>query len=267
MPIRISLKTVAVLAGLGGAGLSGFAPGAISGGWLAPAAHAATTPTIDAAASAAVSQMAKTLLASQAFSFQVHTLRTYAGPDGQPLHIGHTAKITVRRPDRLLIAIDGDDGVVNLVYDGKTMAVSRVNAKEYSVIPVPGTIQGMMEMVMGRLKVDFPLADFLTDAPDKSFLFGVTEGKDVGTAMIDGAPCSHLFFKQPPDIELELWVEKEKPDQALPKRLFVTYRSLPDQPSFIAVFSDWNLNAQPTDAEFVFTPPEGAKKVEPKPAQ
>jgi len=33
--------------------------------------------------------MAKTLLASQAFSFQVRTLRTYAGPDGLPLHIGH----------------------------------------------------------------------------------------------------------------------------------------------------------------------------------
>jgi len=88
-----------------------------------------------------------------------------------------------------------------------------------------------------------------------------------GTVTIDGVPCSHLFFKQPPDIELELWVEKEKPDQALPKRLIVTYRSLPDQPNFIAEFSDWKLNAQPTDAEFVFTPPEGAKKVEPKPAQ
>jgi hypothetical protein len=37
---------------------------------------------------------------------------------------------------------------------------------------------------------------------------------------------------------------------------------LPDQPSFIAEFSDWNPAAQPTDAEFAFTPPEGAKKVE-----
>ena len=263
MPTRISLKTIAVLAGLGG--LAGLVPGVDGGGWLSSPALAATTSAIDAAASAPVSQMAKTLLASQAFSFQVRTLRTYAGPDGIPLHIGHSIKVTVRRPDRLLVAIAGDDGAVNLVYDGKTVAVSRVNAKEYSVIPVPATIQGMLETLMGKLRVDFPLADFLTDAPDKSFLFGVTEGKDVGTVVIDGVPCSHLFFKQPPDIELELWVEKEKPDQAVPRRLVVTYRSLPDQPSFIAEFSDWNLAAKPTDAEFVFTPPEGAKKVELKP--
>ena len=266
MPNRISLKTVAILAGLGGAGLAGLFPVALGSGWLSPAAHAAA-PAIDEAASAAVSQMAKTLLASQAFSFQVRTLRTYADPDGLPSHIGHSIKVTVRRPDRLLVAIAGDDGAVNLVYDGKTAAVSRVNAKEYSVIPVPGTLQGMLETLMGRLHVDFPLADFLTDAPDKSFLFGVTEGKDVGTVVIDGVPCSHLFFKQPPDIELELWVEKEKQDRAVPRRLIVTYRSLPDQPSFIAEFSDWKLTAQPTDAEFVFTPPEGAKKVEIKAAQ
>ena len=31
---------------------------------------------------------------------------------------------------------------------------------------------------MGKLGVDFPLADFLTDAPDKSFLTGVTSGRE-----------------------------------------------------------------------------------------
>jgi len=38
-------------------------------------------------------------------------------------------------------------------------------------------------------------------------------------------------------------------------------------PSFFAELFDWNLAAKPTDAEFVFTPPEGAKKVELKAAQ
>ena len=39
---------------------------------------------------------------------------------------------------------------------------------------------------MGRLGVDFPLADFLTDAPNKAFLSGVTAGRVVNTVMIDG---------------------------------------------------------------------------------
>ena len=117
---------------------------------------------------------------------------------------------------------------------------------------------------MGKLGVDFPLADFLTDAPDKSFLSGVTSGRVVNTVTIDGVPCRHLLFKQPPGIDLELWLEKT--DQSLPRRLIVTYRSEPDEPSFIAEFSDWNFSAHPSDADFTFQPPEGSVQVALKPA-
>jgi hypothetical protein len=79
---------------------------------------------------------------------------------------------------------------------------------------------------------------------------------------IDGVPCRHLLFTQPPGIEIELWVEKN--DGALPRRLVATYRSVPGQPSFIAEMFDWNLAVHPTDAEFAFQPPEGAVQTEMK---
>jgi hypothetical protein len=56
-----------------------------------------------------------------------------------------------------------------------------------------------------------------------------------------------------------------KTEQALPRRLIVTYRALPGQPNFIAEFADWNLNIHPTDAEFVFQPPPDAVQVAMKP--
>jgi hypothetical protein len=118
--------------------------------------------------------------------------------------------------------------------------------------------------VMGKMGVDFPLADLITDAPDKAFLFGVNSGRQVGLATIDGVVCRHLLFTQPPGLELELWVENN--DRALPRRLVVTYRSEAGEPSFIAELSDWNLDIHPTDADFVFQPPEGATQVELKPA-
>jgi hypothetical protein len=68
-----------------------------------------------------------------------------------------------------------------------------------------------------------------------------------------------MFFVQPPDLELELWVDKN--DRSLPRRLIVTYRSLPDMPSFIATMSKWDFSVHPTDAEFVFQPPPGAMKM------
>jgi hypothetical protein len=253
---KVSLKTVAVLAGLGVAGLVG----------VDRAVHAAgpPKPTISDEASAAVAQMGKSLSADQ-FSFQASTLRAYTDPSGQPLHIGHAMKVTVRRPDRLRIEVSGDDGSTKLFYDGKTVVLFGVDANRYSSLQVPNTLEGMMKEVMGRLGVDFPLADFLTDNPAKSFLLGVTSGQEVGTATIDGVPCRHLLFFQPPGIELELWLEKT--DQALPRRLIVTYRTLRDQPNFIAEFSDWNFSIHPTDAEFEFQPPAGATQVALRPAK
>ena len=180
-------------------------------------------------------------LRSKEFSFQVRTIRVYANNNGALLHIGHNFKVTVRRPDRLLVDGTGDDGPRKLIYDGKTAVVVLDNGKKYASLPVPETIEGMLHVVVGHFGVDFPLADFLMEAPDKAFLAGVTGGREVGTATIDGVLCHHLVFSQPPGIELELWLEAN--DQSLPRRLIVTYRSLPGEPNFVAEFSDWSFTA------------------------
>ena len=46
----------------------------------------------------------------------------------------------------------------------------------------------------------------------------------------------------------------------------MTYRSLPGEPNFIALFSDWNFDVMPIDTDFVFQPPAGAEQVALKPA-
>ncbi len=254
----MKLRHVAILGALLVAGFAGSSSVSI------PAARAATQakPAISPEASAALTRMGQTLQ-SKAFSFQAQTLRVYAEKDGELLHIFHTLNVTVRRPDRLLVDRNGDDGPGKLVYDGKTFVIYMADPNKYFSIPVPGPIEGMMKEAMGRIGVDFPLADFLTDAPAKAFLSGVTSGRAVNTVTIDGVPCLHMFFSQPPGIDLELWVEKN--DQSLPRRLIVTYRSLPGQPDFVAQFSNWNFSIHPADADFVFQPPAGAVQVALKP--
>jgi hypothetical protein len=250
MKLRI-LAFVGILIGAGVAGLSPIA---------ALAAEPASTakPAISAAAIAAVKRMGQTLSARE-FSFRVQTIRVYAGPKGEPLHIFHALDVTVQRPNKLLVLKNGDDGPGKLIYDGKTLVVYMGGANKYVSIPMPNTIEAMMKEAMGRLGVDFPLADFLTNAPGQSFLSGVTAGEIINTMTIDGVPCLHMFFSQPPGIELELWLEKN--DRSLPLRLIVTYRSLPGEPNFVATFSDWNFSIHPSDAQFVFQPPPGAEQV------
>jgi hypothetical protein len=256
----VKLRYVIILDALFAGGLIGILP------LTAPASHAATQqkkPAISEEASAALMRMGQSLRAEQ-FSFQSRTIRVYTGANGEPLHIVHTDKITVHRPNRLLVDRTGDDGVSKLVFDGKTAIVYSAANKKYASIPVPeGTIAGLLKEAVGRLGIDFPLADFFTDAPDKAFLTGVTEGTVVNTVTIDGVPCLHMFFVQPPGIELELWVEKN--DQSLPRRLIVTYRTLAGEPNFIAEFSDWNFNIHPPDADFAFQPPADATQVQVKP--
>ncbi|HEY1260924.1 MAG TPA: DUF2092 domain-containing protein [Stellaceae bacterium] len=254
----MKMRQLTILAALLAAGIWGAAAPVEAAKPAAP-----KEPAISAEARAAVEHLGQTLSAQQ-FSFRVQTIRVYADASGQPLHIYHDSEVTVRRPDRLLATRTGDDGSSKILYDGKTLVVYVADANKYASIPVPGTIEGMLKEATGRFGIDFPLADFLTDEPGKAILSGVTSGRVINTVTIDGTPCLHLFFSQPPGIELELWLEKN--DKALPRRLIVTYRALPGQPNFIAGFSKWDFSIHPTDAEFVFQPPAGATQIALKPA-
>jgi hypothetical protein len=102
----VKLRHVAILGALLVGGFAGLAP--IS------AARAATQakPTISAEASAALTQMGRSLQ-SKALSFQARTIRVFFDPSGELLHIFHTLNVTVRRPDRLLVDRNGDDGAAS----------------------------------------------------------------------------------------------------------------------------------------------------------
>jgi hypothetical protein len=250
MPTRTSLKKATIWVALAVVGPLGFA--------ASLQAASPATPAIPAEASEALQQMGKSLLSKQ-FSFQAKTLRVYADASGKFLHIGHTLKVLVRRPDRLRVAASGDDGAFQLYYDGATVVIYGLEKNAYVSAPVPNTIEKMMNEAMSRLGIDFPLADFLSEAPTKTFLSGVTAGEQAHDVTIDGVPCRHLLFAQP-GMEVELWLDKT--EQSLPRRLVITYRSIKGQPNLIAEFSDWNFAVSPTDADFAFKPPEGAKQVE-----
>jgi hypothetical protein len=216
-------------------------------------------PAISEEAGSAVSRMGKALLAKE-LSFTAKTIRVYLDESGQPLHIFHTLKVVVRRPGGLVVHSTGDDGPHDLFYDGKSVAIFFPDRKQYTVIGVAGDISSALGEVQNKFAIDFPLVDFFAEAPDKSFLSGVTAGWQVGTSKVDGVECQHLLFSQRGGIDLELWVENN--DAAIPHRLIVTYRLLPGQPEFIAEFANWVIAAHPSGAEFTFQPPADATKVE-----
>jgi Predicted periplasmic protein (DUF2092) len=109
-----------------------------------------------------------------------------------------------------------------------------------------------------RLDQDGQLVDLAGELERHLIILVIHRRAGVGpdTVTIDGAPYDHLFFFQPPGIELELCLSNN--EQSLPRRLIVTDQLLPGQPNFITEFSDWNFDIHPSDAEFVFQPPADA---------
>jgi hypothetical protein len=208
----------------------------------------------------ALGKMSKTLQA-QHFSFQAQTLRAYTGPNGELLHIAHTYKAILSRPNRLSVDINGDDGASRLLFDDKNLVIYVAAVKKYASLPIVGDIDKALDEAQERTGVDFPLADLLANDPGESLLAGVTSGGMVGTATIDGVTCRHFFFVQAADdLEWELWLEDN--DRALPRRVVVTYRSLPGRPNFIAALSNWDFSTAPSDSDFIFEPPAGVTRVE-----
>jgi len=257
MFMRVFLTRRAMLVGLGAFLLVGL-PAAVL-----HSARAANTakPAISADASAALKQMGQAL-AAHAFSFQARTLRVYAAEDGRFLHIGHVFKVLVQRPDKMRVDVDGDDGAKQVFYDGKTMVLFDPGKKAYLKLPVPDTIEAALKDVSAKLGFDFPLADFLTSAPHDALLEGVKDAKVVDEVTIEGKPTLHLTLFQPPGVEQELWLTKA---EGLPERVFITFRAVEGQPTFVATFADWNFSVAPTDADFVFQPPQGVAEVPFKP--
>jgi hypothetical protein len=101
-----------------GGGVAGLAP--VTRLAAEPAGEA--KPEISEEARAALQRMGDSLRAQQ-FVFQAQTIRIYAGPKGEPLHIFHNLDVTVRRPNRLLVVRSGDDGSGKLVYNGSTLLI------------------------------------------------------------------------------------------------------------------------------------------------
>ena len=127
----------------------------------------------------ALARMDKTLSPKQ-FSFQSRTFRPYTGPNGELLHIAHTAKTIYSRPDRLSVSATGDDGSIKVLYDGKTLVLYAIQAKQYVNLMVTGGIEQALDLLEERTGTDFPLADLLSDNPAEAVASGITSGGKVG---------------------------------------------------------------------------------------
>ena len=103
-----------------------------------------------------------------------------------------------------------------------------------------------------------PLADFIVGNPYPSLIKDTLSAIYVGQSLVGGTMTNQLAFQRK-GLEWQIWIE-DGPNP-LPKRVAIVDKAVTGSPRFVATVSDWNVNPGLTSSDFVFTPPEGARKV------
>ena len=214
---------------------------------------------IDPKADAALKHMGALLGGAKALSFTSHSTVDQSLDNGQAVQVARNQRVVVRRPDRLAAVIDADLEDLNYWYDGKRVTVLNRRTNAYSSVDAPPTIDATFDMLAGKYGLVVPLADLLFDDPYKTLMSGARSGVYVGTGYVFDTRCDHLAFRQE-GVDWQIWIEQgEKP---VPRKVVITYKELPARPQYTSYLSDWNLNADVKDEQFVPKIPQDAKKVE-----
>jgi hypothetical protein len=213
----------------------------------------------DAQAMVILQRMADFLSRAQHISVTAEIGFDVVQASGEKLEFGETRQFLIRRPDRMRVDITKRDGSTSgFRFDGQEIAVFNTREQVYATAAKPGTLDEAIAYFINDLDMRFPLAELFSTRLAESLAAKVRTAYNVGAERIMGIPCEHLALRGDQN-DMQLWVAQG--DQPLPCRLVITYRAAEGQPQFWAQFSDWNLSPDVSDAQFAFTPPEGATRI------
>jgi hypothetical protein len=83
-------------------------------------------------------------------------------------------------------------------------------------------------------------------------------GAHIGRGVIEGVECEHLAFRGR-DTDWQIWVQLG--DRPLPRKCVITSKAVAAAPEYTVVIKEWKTDDQPSAADFVCTPPAGARSL------
>ena len=208
---------------------------------------------------AVLMRMADYLAKSPAWTVTVHTAYDAVQPDGYKVEWNDKRTVTLKRPDRLRVESERSDGTRSLVlFDGKTITSFDESARVYAQVAHPGSVDDAVVYFVHDLGMRLPLALMLVNRMPAELQQRVQAVKYVGRTTTLGPPAYQIAAKTP-TVDFQTWIAEG--DRPLPLRVVLTYKNTRGQPQFRADFSDWNLEIEPSESLFAFTPPADAKRI------
>lgn len=216
-------------------------------------------PIVDPRADELLRQMGSYLAESQRFSFQADIDFDKVLPTGQKVQFAAIEDVAVQRPNRAYVEYQSDLGAKRLWYDGKQITLLDAAENVYATASVSGKLDAALGHMIDAHGFSPPLADLLYSNPYTELKRHAQFGIYLGLHDVDGTRCHHLAFVDK-QVDWQVWIEDGT--QTVPRKLVVTYKTLPGSPQFVAVLSEWRFDER--FAETIFTPkiPGGVMKID-----
>jgi hypothetical protein len=205
-----------------------------------------------------------TLAGARQFSFKAHRVMDAALLVGRDVPEDAQIDVTVQRPNKIFADGKSQEGERQVFADGNNFSLVDARMNLYATVPMPASIDGLVDKIDAKYGFTPPLAEFVLGNPYKEFRRQARTVSYLGQDTIDGGSpnfasvdCHHLLLSGHA-VEAELWVGV---NDHLIRKLVATFNDRPDNPQVRIEFSDWNLAANVTAGQFTYVPPPGAMKI------
>jgi hypothetical protein len=223
----------------------------------------AEQPDLDPAALDLLKQTVSSVANAKTYSFKVVVAHDRIATNDQLVTYVNYDAVTVSRPNRLRIDVDGEHNDVQFFYDGKTATLFNPEHKFYVTHPASSTIDDMLDAIE-KQGVTFPINDLITTNSFNALVKGLQTAYVVGHVKINQKMFIHVVFTEA-SADWQLWVEPG--DKPLPRAMTVIYKKQPGSPRTTMDFRDWNLNAVAPASTFAFVKPADAHEIDFLPPQ
>ena len=194
---------------------------------------------------------------AKAFRFKALVSEEELATDGQIVTFFHTVDVTVQRPDKVHLVVQGHGQRVDFYTANGQTTMWSPDARLYTTLPAKSTIDE--DIANFRTKgIDMPIAPFLRSDFYQMASKAALTAYVIGRAKIFDVDVHQLVFTAA-DADYQIWVTGGDTPRFV--RSEVVNKKLEGKPRTIIQFLDWDLNPALDANEFTFSKPSDAHEI------
>ena len=212
----------------------------------------------ETASKAMLKAMTDYMAAQKELSFRYDASIEAVTKDGEKLQLANSGRVALARPDRIAATRTGGFADMATIFDGKTMTILGKTKNIYLQLPLPGTVDQLVDTLQNTYNRPLPAADLLLTNAYSELMTDVSEAKDLGSGVIGGTECDHLAFRGK-EVDWQIWIAQGS--RPFPCKYVITSKLVAGYPAYTIQFGDWQSGSAAVEGAFVVKAPAGAKQV------